>query len=475
MHSSPNQLGSENIRRYLPWIVATAMFMEQLDSTIINTAVPYIAENLNATPLSIKSVISSYILSLAVCIPVSSWMADRFGTRRVFFSAMATFTIASLLCAASSSVSMLIAARILQGIGAAMMIPVGRLSIVRSFPKIELQKAMNFVIIPALTGALLGPTIGGLIVQWLPWQMIFFINIPVGVAALLLGCRHMPDYFADNPPPFDLTGLALFGTGTVLLSYLLEIFGEHQLSKNQIAPLLFIALGLIGAYVWHAQHSKHPLLHLALFRIRTFRTSLVGGTITRLSIGGLPFLLPLLYQLGFGFPAWKAGLLMIPAAIAAMGMKMFAGSMLLRFGFPKVLTVNSLLIGITISLFAFISSTTPLPLIIFISLALGLFNSLQISSMNSLVYADIETKDVSMASAITSSIQQLSISFGLAAGSLLTSWHLGASPQSEQAAISTALHHTFLTLSCLTLLSSLAFWTLKDNDGRNLNEEPHEK
>ncbi len=475
MHSFQHQPDNEYIKRLLPWIVATTIFMEQLDSTIINTAAPYIAENLHATPLSIKSVISSYILSLAVFIPVSGWIADRFGTRRVFFSAIATFTIASILCGTSSSVPMLIAARILQGIGAAMMIPVGRLSIVRTFPKIELLRAMNFVIIPALAGALLGPTIGGLIVQWLPWQMIFFINVPVGVAALLLGNRHMPNYSSDNPPPFDLTGLVLLGTGTVLLSYLLEIFGEHQLDMNETVSMLFIAVGLIAAYIWHSQQTKHPLLHLALIRIRTFRISLIGGAITRLGIGGLPFLLPLLYQLGFGFPAWKAGLLMIPAVIAAMGMKMIASPLLLRFGFQKVLTVNTLLIGITISIFACIASTTPLFLIILTSLALGLFTSLQFSSMNSLAYADIETEDVSMASSITSSIQQMSISFGVAGASLLTAWHLGPLPQSEQAAITAALHHTLLTLGCLTSLSSLAFWTLKNGDGRSLNEGHQEE
>ena len=206
--------------------------MEQLDSTIVNTAVPSIAASLHVAPLSLKAVVSSYILSLAVCIPISGWMADRFGTRRVFGTAVAVFTISSVLCGLSLNVPMLVATRILQGMGAAMMMPVGRLCIIRTFPKAELLKAMNFVIIPALIGPLLGPTIGGLIVHWLPWRVIFFINIPVGLVALLLIHRHMPDYHGDDPRPLDVIGLVLFGSGTALLSWLLEIFGEHNIDMT---------------------------------------------------------------------------------------------------------------------------------------------------------------------------------------------------------------------------------------------------
>ncbi len=464
------KMDSSSVKRYLPWVVAIALFMEQLDSTIINTAVPSMAASLHVTPLSLKAVVTSYILSLAVCIPLSGWIADRFGTRRVFSAAVAIFTFSSVLCGLSVNVPMLVASRILQGIGAAMMMPVGRLAIIRTFPKSELLMAMNFVIIPALIGPLLGPTIGGLIVHWLPWRMIFFINVPVGLAAQLLIHRHMPDYHGDEPRPLDVVGLVLFGSGTALLSWLLEVFGEHHLDVTSAAILLLLSLGLLAAYGWHARQTPHPLLRLALFRVRTFRVSVVGGFITRLGLGGLPFLLPLLYQIGLGLPAWQSGLLMMPAAAAAMGMKLMSTRVLRQFGYRKVLIVNTLMIGITISMFAAVNSTTPIMLIIFLSMAQGFFNSLQFSSMNSMAYADIGTADSSMASTIASSLQQMSMSFGLACGSLVTAWYLGDLPQSDRIAVTNALHHAFLTLGGLTILSSLSFWALRAEDGESVSK-----
>jgi EmrB/QacA subfamily drug resistance transporter len=415
-------------------------------------------------------VVSSYILSLAVCIPISGWMADRFGTRRVFSSAVAIFTLASLLCGLSQNVPMLVAARMLQGMGAAMMMPVGRLTIIRTFPKSELLMAMNFVIIPALIGPLLGPTIGGLIVHWLPWRVIFFINLPVGLAAQWLIYRHMPDYRADTSRPLDVIGLVLFGAGTALLSWLLEVFGEHRIDVTSATILLLLSLSLLAAYFWHARHTRFPILRLALFRVRTFRVAVVGGFITRLGLGGLPFLLPLLYQLGLGLPAWQSGLLMMPATAAAMAMKFLSSPILRRFGYRRVLTTNTLMIGVTISLFAAVSPATPIGLIVLLGLAQGFFNSLQFSSMNSMAYADIRSADSSMASTIASSLQQMSLSFGLACGSLLTGWYLGDLPQSDRAAVSSALHHAFLTLGALTMVSSLSFWTLRRNDGESVSQ-----
>jgi MFS family permease len=397
-------------------------------------------------------------------------MADRFGTRRVFGIAVALFTFSSILCGLSLNVPMLVASRILQGMAAAMMMPVGRLAIIRTFPKSELLRAMNFVIIPALIGPLLGPTIGGVIVHWLPWRVIFFINVPVGLTALLLVHRHMPDYRGDDPRPLDVVGLLLFGTGTALLSWVLEVFGEHHIDVISATILLLVSLSLLGAYGWHARQTSYPLLRLTLFRIRTFRVSVVGGFITRLGVGGLPFLLPLLYQLGFGFPAWQSGLLMMPAVAAAMGMKLISSPVLRRFGYRKVLVVNTLLMGITISLFASISTSTPIVLIVFLGLAQGFFNSMQFSSMNSMAYADIKTEDSSMASTIASSMQQMSMSFGLACGSLMAAWYLGDLPQSDQIAVTGALHYAFLTLGGLTMISSLSFWTLHDKDGESVSK-----
>jgi EmrB/QacA subfamily drug resistance transporter len=457
-------------KSYLPWVVATALFMEQLDSTIVNTAIPTMAASLNVTPLSLKAVVTSYILSLAVAIPISGWMADRFGTRRVFMSAIAIFTIASVLCGLSVNSPMLVAARLLQGVGAAMMMPVGRLTIIRTFPKNELLAAMNFVIIPALIGPLLGPTVGGLIVHWLSWREIFFINVPVGLVAIFLAHRYMPDYRGDDDRPLDMIGLVLFGTGVALLSWLLEIFGEHKLDFTSAAVLLLIACSLLAAYVWHAKDAPFPLLRLKLLKIRTFRVSVAGGFITRIGVGGLPFLLPLLYQLGLGLPAWQSGLLMMPAAAASMGMKFISVRVLARFGYRQVLTVNTVLIGITIAMYSFVQQSTPLYVIVMIGLCLGFFNSLQFSSMNSIAYADVDKADSSMASTIASSMQQLSMSFGLAAGSLVTGWFLGDLPQSNRLALTSALHHAFITLAVLTMISSLTFWSLRKEDGESISK-----
>jgi EmrB/QacA subfamily drug resistance transporter len=462
-------MNNADVKRYLPWVVAIALFMEQLDSTVINTAVPTMAASLQVTPLSLKAAVSSYILSLAVCIPISGWMADRFGTRRVFSSAIALFTFSSVLSGLSLNVPMLVAARILQGISAAMMMPVGRLAIIRTFPKSELLRAMNFVIIPALIGPLLGPTIGGLIVHWLSWRVIFFINVPVGIAAQILIHRHMPDYRGDARRPLDVIGMVLFGSGTALLSWVLEIFGEHHLDYTSVAILFLLSLGLIAAYVWHAHQVAFPLLKLALFRVRTFRVSVFGGFVTRLGLGGMPFLLPLLYQLGLGKPAWESGMLMMPTAAAAMGMKLIAPKVLRRFGYKKVLIVNTVMIGLTISLFAFVSTTTPIAVIVLIGLSQGFFNSLQFSSMNSMAYADISSADSSMASTIASSLQQMSMSFGLAFGTIVAAWYLGDLPQSDHAAVMNALHHAFLTLGAVTILSSLSFWALRAHDGDNVS------
>ena len=462
-------MNNSTIKQYLPWLVASALFMEQLDATMVNTAIPSIAASLQVTPLSLKAVVSSYILALAVCIPVSGWIADRFGTRRVFFIAIVIFTMASVLCGLAINTQMLVAARILQGMGGALMMPIGRLAIIRTFPKSELLGAMNFVIIPALIGPLLGLTVGGFIVHWLSWREIFFINVPFGLIALFMVYHYMPDYRSSEPRPLDVIGLLLYSSGIALLSWLLGIFGGHGLDPLTAALVLGLSIALLLGYGWHASGHAHPLLRLALFRIRTFRVAVLGGFVTRLGIGGLPFLLPLLYQLGLGFPAWKSGLLMMPAALTAMSMKLISMRLLRHFGYRQVLIVNTLLIGVTIGLFSLVGTETPVAVIVVISLLQGFFNSLQFASMNSLAYADVTERDSSMASTISSSLQQLSMSFGLAAGSLITGWFLGDVPQTDRALVSTALQHAFLALSLLTLLSSLTFWKLHRDDGESIS------
>jgi MFS family permease len=275
----------------------------------------------------------------------------------------------------------------------------------------------------------------------------------------------MPDYRGDTPRKLDVVGLVLFSTGTALLSWLLEIFGEHNIDVTSAGVLFLLSLCLLGAYVWHARQVPFPLLRLSLFDVRTFRVSVAGGFVTRLGIGGLPFLLPLLYQLGLGLPAWQSGLLMMPAAAAAMGMKFLSSRILRRWGFRQVLVVNTLLVGTVICLFSLVSPATPVPLIILLGLAQGLFNSLQFSSINGMAYADIEPSESSMATSIASTLQQLSLSFGLACSSLIAGWYLGSLPQTDQLAVTTALHRTLVTVGLLTMVSSLSFWTLRRSDG----------
>jgi MFS family permease len=279
----------------------------------------------------------------------------------------------------------------------------------------------------------------------------------------------MPDYRGDAPRPLDFVGLALFGSGMAILSWLLEIFGEHQISVLQGALLLALALSLLAAYVWHARQIAHPLINLALFKLRTFRVSVGGGLVTRLGIGGMPFLLPLLYQLGLGLPAWESGLLTMPAALAAMTMKFLSAKVLRRYGFRQVLIVNTILVGSTICLFSLVTPATPLPVILLLSLTQGFFNSLQFSSVNGMAYADIAPGDSSMATSIASTVQQLALSFGLASGSLIAGWYLGEVSQTDAVAVTSALHRTFLTVGGVTMLSSFAFWTLRPNDGDNVS------
>ncbi len=456
-------------KRFLPWIVAIALFMQQLDSTIVNTGIPAIASSLGSTPLALKAVVTSYILSLAVCIPLSGWLTERFGSRRVFLLALTTFLVSSIACGLAVNADMLIAARVPQGVSAAMMMPVGRTAIVRTFPKGELLRAMNFVIIPALLGPLLGPTVGGLIVHWFSWRDIFFVNVPVGLLALWFGHKYMPDYRSATPRPLDVRGLVLFVGGAGLLSWLLEIFGEHDLSNGRALAMLVVSLSLLAAYGWHSSRVPFPLLRLSLLQVRTFRVSVLGGFVTRLSVGGMPFLLPLLYQVGMGLPAWQSGLLMMPAAAAAMGMKVIAAALLRRFGFRRVLTVNTVLVGCTVAAYSLVDVATPIVAIVAIGLLMGLFNSLQYSSMNSMAYADVDDADAAMASTMASTMQQLSMSFGLACGSLVTGYYLAGLPQTDPVAVSAALHHTFLTLAVLTLLSSLSFRALRIDDGESVS------
>ena len=456
-------------RRLLPWLIAVAFFMESLDTTILNTAVPAIAAALHVAPLSMKSVLASYTLSLAIFIPISGWMADRFGTRRVFASAIGIFTLGSFLCGMSSNIHMLVACRILQGCGGSMMVPVGRLTLVRTFAKSELVRAMSFVSIPALIAPMLGPIAGGLIVGYLHWRFIFFVNIPIGLVGLYLMYRHVPDY-REHTDPLDVVGLILFGSGVALLSYVLEVFGEHTQSAPEILGLLGVSIVLLAGYGFHATRTAHPMLRLALFRIRTFRAAVIGSFVTRLGIGGIPFLFPLLYQVGLGFTPIQSGLLMIPQAIASMSLKPAMPRILARFGYRAVLVSNTLLMGVQILLFANIGKATPVWLVVGEVFFFGFFTSLQYTSMNTLVYADVNEQQASSASSIASTVQQMAVSFAVASASLVTAFFIPDPHTSSGPQFIHGIHRAFLVLGGMTILSTFVFRELKRGDGDSVSQ-----
>jgi EmrB/QacA subfamily drug resistance transporter len=443
--------------------------MQSLDTTILNTAVPTMADALNVAPLDMKSVLSCYTLSVAVFVPISGWFADRFGTRRVFAVAIALFMLGSLLAGLSNSIQALIFSRVLQGFGGAMMVPVGRMTMVRTFPKSELVRAMMFVSMPALVGPMLGPVVGGLIVHYLHWRMIFLVNLPIGLAGPVLIIRHMPDYRSIDPPRLDWRGLILFSSGLGLLSYVLEVFGRHSMSGPTMAAMLISAVGLILAYVHHAHHTAEPLLRLTLFSIRTFRIAGIGSFITRLGASGVPFLLPLLYQSGLGYSPVQSALLLLPQSITALSVRAIVPWMLARFGYRAVLSTNTIAVGVVIATFATITGSTPIALILLQASVFGFCQSLQFSSMNTLIYADIGERDASMAATIASTLQQMSMSFGVASASLMAAWFVPVATGATPAELVAGIHQALLILGGLTVLSTLIFRGLKRDDGASIS------
>ena len=452
-------------KRLLPWLVAVGFFMESLDTTILNTAVPAIAQALKVPPLSMKAVLASYTMSLAVFIPISGWMANRFGTRRVFASAIGIFTLGSFLCGISSDIHVLVACRVLQGCGGALMLPVGRLTMVRTFAKSELITAMSFVAIPGLIGPMLGPLLGGLIIGYFHWSVIFFVNIPIGLCGLVLVYRHLPNYREHRNYPLDIVGLVLFGSGVSLLSYVLEVFGETSLSGREILGLLAISAALLGAYGLHTMRTPHPLLRLGLVRIRSFRVAVTGNLFTRLGLGGIPFLLPLLYQVGLGFTPIQSGLLIMPQALAAMTLKLTMPLILRRFGYRRVLIANTIALGLMIFLFSTIDAATPVWMIVTMAFTYGFLTSLQYTSMNTLAYADVNDRQASGASTIASTVQQMAVSFGVAAASLAAAYFVPDRMQATAPELIHGIHLALLALGGLTIASTIVFNELRSGDG----------
>lgn len=404
--------------RLVPLIVAVALFMENMDSTVIATSLPAIAADIGSRPLELKLAITSYLLALAIFIPASGWMADRFGPRNVFRSAIAVFMIGSIGCALSHSLWHFVIARFLQGTGGAMMSPVGRLVLIRTVGKRKLIGAMALLTMPALVGPMVGPALGGFITTYASWHWIFLINIPIGLLGIALASLFFENLRAEISDPFDLVGLVLIGAGVGGLAFGLTVMGIKLVPAS--VTIALVAGGALAtiAYVVRARSMAAPVIDLTLFKLATFRAGVVGGFIFRIGAGALPFLLPLLMQLGFGMTPFQSGLVTLSTAVGAMMMKSAVPPILRRAGFRNVLTWNALIAAVMLSACAAFTDATPVPVMIAVLLAGGFFRSLQFTSVNAIAYADVEPARMSRATSLVAVAQQLSQSVGVAVGAL---------------------------------------------------------
>jgi EmrB/QacA subfamily drug resistance transporter len=402
--------------RLIPLIVATGLFMENTDATVIATSLPVIASDLHQDPLALKLALTAYLVSLAIFIPISGWMADRFGARTVFRAAIAVFMAGSLACAAAGSLEGFVLARFAQGIGGAMMVPVGRLVLLRSIPRNELVSAMAWLTMPALVGPVLGPPLGGFITTYFDWRWIFFINIPIGLAGIVLTTLFIDNVREAEPGRLDLTGFLLSGAGLALLMLGLSTGGRHLIPVWMSAAAGGLGLLLCLAYVRHARRTPAPLLDLDLLRLPSFRDGLIGGILFRVGVGAIPFLLPLMLQLGFGLSAVQSGLLTFASAAGALFMKTLAAHILRAFGFRNVLTWNAIVAAFFIAAIGLLTPATPWPFITGLLLVGGCFRSLEFTSLNTIVYADIPTSRMSRATSFVGVSQQISLSLGIAIG-----------------------------------------------------------
>jgi len=404
--------------RIVPLIIAVALFMENMDSTVIATSLPAIATDIGANPLELKLAVTSYLLSLAIFIPASGWTADRFGARTVFRAAIAVFMLGSIGCALSSSLTDFVIARIVQGMGGAMMTPVGRMVLVRSISKRELVNAMAWVTTPALIGPVLGPPIGGFITTYATWHWIFIINLPIGLLGIVLATRYIDDIKAETRERFDIFGMVLAGLGIAGVAFGLSVLGLNFLPWWVVVALVVSGVCFIAAYLIHARHTDNPALDLTLFRLPTFFASVTGGFVFRLGLGALPFLLPLMLQVGFGMTPFQSGMITFATALGAMGMKWATAMILRRFGFRAILVINSMISSAFLAVCAAFTATTPIALMVAPLLIGGFFRSLQFTSINTIAYAEVEQHRVSKATALVSVGQQLAVSAGVAIGAL---------------------------------------------------------
>ncbi len=456
-----------NKERLIPLIVATALFMENMDSTVIATSLPAIAADIGTSPLTLKLAITSYLLSLAVFIPASGWTADRFGARMVFSLAVAVFMVGSIGCALSSSVTHFVIARIVQGMGGAMMTPVGRLVLLRSIDKSALVNAMAWVTVPALVGPVIGPPLGGFITTYFSWHWIFLINIPIGLLGIFMAMRYIDPIKSEDPERFDLYGLVLAGIGLGGIAFGLSVAGLNLLPWTIVIALIAIGTISMTLYVIHARRTASPVLDFALLRLPTMRASILGGFLFRLGIGALPFLLPLLMQVGFGLSPFRSGLVTFASAVGAMGMKTLAARIIRTFGFRNLMTINAVVSSVFLAACALFTVTTPLLLIMIILVVGGFFRSLQFTAINTVAYAEVDTGQMSRATTLVSVNQQLAISAGVAIGAFSVESTMLLRHVKELDA--TVFAPAFLVVSIISAMSAWFFWQMPDDAGHEIS------
>jgi EmrB/QacA subfamily drug resistance transporter len=441
----------------VPMIVASALFMENLDGTIITTALPQMAESFATTPIHLSIGITAYVLSLAVFIPVSGWVADRFGAKTIFRSAIAVFTIGSILCGICSSVSEFAAARILQGIGGAMMVPVGRLIMFRSVPRSEFVAAMAYLTVPALVGPILGPPVGGFITTYASWRWIFFLNLPVGLLGIFLVSTFIENYREPESPSLDWIGFLLSGTAIASLVFDFDLVERPDASIGLLLLLLGISIAAGLAAAWHIRHRDHPVIDPTLLRIQTFSVSVLGGSLFRVGTASLNYLLPILLQIGIGMTAFTSGLLTLASAAGSFVMKIAALRILRRWGFRTVLLVNGAISAASVLVCVTFTENTSLAVIFFVLLIGGFFRSLHYTALNSMAFADVSVPRMSAATSFSSMVQQISNGMGVAVAAVVLNWVLIWRGESLTEIPLAAIQITLVIMTVLTLSSCLYF------------------